>query len=253
MIRLLLNGIHGQMGKAVLRTLPAYADRIELVCGVDPAQSTAQVPVSEDAKVVATPFDVAVDFSVPAAAMAILDRCESEGKPLVLCTTGLNEAQLLRVAEAAKKIPVFRSGNMSLGIHLMRALCAQARATLGDAFDVEIVETHHNRKLDAPSGTAKMLADSIAAASERPMECVYGRHEAAKRREKNEIGIHSLRGGTVVGEHEVLFLGNDEALSIRHRAFSKDVFANGALRAALFLAGKPAGEYEMQDLVNELL
>ena len=253
MIRLLLNGIHGQMGKAVCRTLPAYADRIELVCGVDISDAPAPVPVYQSAAEAEDTFDVAVDFSIPAASMAILDRCVALHKPLVLCTTGLNEEQLERVAKAAQTIPVFRSGNMSLGIHLMRALCAKARATLGDGFDVEIVETHHNRKLDAPSGTAKMLAETIAGASGQPMECVYGRHETAHRRAHNEIGIHSLRGGTVVGEHEVLFFGNDEALSIKHSAYSKDVFANGALRAALFLTGRPAGQYDMSDLVRDLL
>ena len=251
MLKLLLNGIHGQMGQAVLRTLPAYAEQIALAAGVDPVEKPAAVPVYPSA--VDTDFDVAIDFSVPAASMAVLDLCVRRKKPLVLCTTGLNDEQLARVDAAAKEIPVLRSGNMSLGIHLMRALCAKARATLGDAYDVEIVETHHNRKIDAPSGTAKMLAETILEASALPMDCVYGRHDGARRRAHNEIGIHSLRGGTVVGEHEVLFFGNDETLSIRHQAQSKGVFATGALRAALFLHGKPAGRYSMEDLVRELL
>lgn len=253
MLKLLLNGIHGQMGQAVLRTLPAYAEQIVLVAGIDPVEKPAAVPVYPSADAVDTDFDAAIDFSIPAASMAVLDLCVKRKKPLVLCTTGLNDEQLARVDAAAEVIPVLRSGNMSLGIHLMRALCAKARATLGDAYDVEIVETHHNRKIDAPSGTAKMLAETILEASAQPMDCVYGRHDGARRRAHNEIGIHSLRGGTVVGEHEVLFFGNDETLSIRHQAQSKGVFATGALRAALFLAQKPAGRYSMEDLVRELL
>lgn len=252
MIRLLLNGIHGQMGQAVCRTLPGFPE-ISLVCGVDPAGGNADVPVYPNASAVETEFDVAVDFSIPAAAMQVLALCVERKKPIVLCTTGLNDGQLAEVAEAAKAIPVFRSGNMSLGVHLMRALCQKARQSLGDGFDVEIIETHHNRKLDAPSGTAKMLAESIMAVSEEPMQCVMGRHESAHRREKNEIGIHSLRGGTIVGEHEVRFLGNDEAITIRHQAFSKGVFATGALRAAQFLAEQQPGSYDMSDLVNAIL
>ena len=250
MIRLLVNGISGQMGQAILRTLPAYESEITLVCGVDPRGAKLDVPVYPNAAAVETDFDVAIDFSVPAAAMEILALCVKRQKPLVLCTTGLNEQQLAEVAKATETIPVFRSGNMSLGVHLMRALCQKAMASLGGGFDVEIVETHHNRKLDAPSGTAKMLAESIMEASGNGMQCVYGRHETAHRREKNEIGIHSLRGGTVVGEHEVLFLGNDEAITIKHQAFSKGVFATGALRAALFVCDQPAGAFDMGDLLE---
>lgn len=252
MVRLLLNGIAGQMGQAVLRTLPAYAEEIELVCGVDPVGASLSVPVYASPDAVQTDFDVAIDFSVPAAAMRVLALCVERKKPLVLCTTGLTEEDLRAVEEAAKAIPVFRSGNMSIGVYLMQELCRRARISLGDGFDVEIVETHHNRKLDAPSGTAKMLAETILEASREPMHCVYGRHDAARRREPNEIGVHSLRGGTIVGEHEVRFLGSDEEITIRHQAFSKGVFATGALRAALYLAEKPAGRYDMQDLVREM-
>ncbi len=253
MQKLLVNGLNGQMGHAVLRVLPQFSDRMELACGVDPLGGLFEVPVYPDVASIETAFDVAIDFSIPKATMEILSYCVSHQKPIVICTTGLTEQQIAVIQDASKQIPIFRSGNMSLGINLLRALCRQARQTLGTGFDVEIVETHHNRKIDAPSGTAKMLAESIADASEQEMQCVYGRHESNHRRERNEIGIHSLRGGTIVGEHEVLFLGEDEAVTLKHQAFSKSVFANGALRAAEFLCGKPAGLYDMDDLVGTLL
>lgn len=253
MLKLLVNGLNGQMGHAVLRILPQFADRIELACGVDPTGGSFDVPVYPNAASIETPFDVAIDFSIPRATMEILSYCVEKKKPIVICTTGLEGEQIEAIEKASKVIPVFRSGNMSLGINLLRTLCRQARQTLGAGFDVEIIETHHNRKIDAPSGTAKMLAESIASASEQEMHCVYGRHASNHRRERNEIGIHSLRGGTIVGEHEVLFLGEDEAVTLKHQAFSKGVFANGALRAAEFLNGKPAGLYDMDDLVGTLI
>lgn len=242
------------MGKAMLRTLPAWAGQAEAVAGVDSCPGGAcGVPVYPDCASIDTEFDAAIDFSVPAGTMAILDWCVAHRKPLVICTTGLSAEQTQRIREAAQSIPVFRSGNMSLGVNLLAALCRKARQTLGEEFDVEIVETHHNRKLDAPSGTANMLFDAINDASPSEMQPVYGRHERAHRREKREIGIHSLRGGTIAGEHAVRFFGEDEEIALTHRAFSKSVFANGAVRAALFLTGKGPGLYDMDDLVSEVL
>ena len=253
MLKLLINGINGQMGKAMLRTAPKWSDAAEIVCGVDADTAPCGCPVYANCEEIRTDFDVAVDFSVPKATMSILNYCVKNRKPIVICTTGLNEEQVAAIDTASKEIPVFRSGNMSVGINLLRALARQAKLTLGDGFDVEIVEMHHNRKVDAPSGTAKMLADSIASASKEEPEYVYGRHDRNRRRAANEIGIHSIRGGTIVGDHEVLFLGEDEAITLKHQAFSKTVFATGAFQAALFLAEKTPGKYDMNDLVGELL
>lgn len=253
MIRVLLNGINGHMGKAMLHTLPEWSEEIIIVAGVDLNTYSEEIPVFSDVAEVEIPFDVALDFSVPAATMKLIDYCVEHKKAVVIGTTGLNEEHLLSIKKASSFIPVFRSGNMSLGINLMQMLVKQAKQTLGDRFDVEIIETHHNRKIDAPSGTAKMLVETIKSASDQSLKCVYGRKETNHRREKDEIGIHSLRGGTITGEHEVIFLGDDESISIKHRAFSKDVFANGAYQAVKFILEKEPGMYQMDDLLKELL
>ncbi len=253
MLRILINGINGQMGKAMLRTSPQWAEKAKIVCGVDCNTASCEVPVYASAKEIATDFDVAIDFSVPSATMEILTYCVEHRKPIVICTTGLDEQQITALQEASRIIPVFRSGNMSLGINLMMALCRQAREKLGDAFDVEILEAHHNRKIDAPSGTAKMLFEAVNGAAEDVLHPTYDRHTERRRREKSEIGIHSLRGGTVVGEHEVRFMGEDEVITIRHQAQSKSVFATGAFRAALYLVNRPAGLYDMSDIISAAL
>lgn len=253
MVRVLLNGINGQMGRAMRNTLSQFCDQAEIVCGVDCNTKDCGVPVYSSAKDIATEFDVAVDFSVPQATMEILTYCKEHHKPIVICTTGLSDEQIETIRLASQTIPVFRSGNMSIGINLMLLLCKQARATLQDGFDVEIVETHHNRKIDAPSGTAKMLFDAVNSVPAAPLHPVYDRHSERRRREKSEVGMHSLRGGTVVGEHEVRFMGEDEVITIRHQAQSKSVFATGAFRAALYLAEQPVGMYDMSDLVGTML
>ena len=213
--------------------------------------STEGIPVYSDIYEVQQDFDVALDFSVPAATMRLVDYCAAHNKPIIIGTTGLNEEHLNKIAIASKQIPVFQSGNMSLGINLMQMLVKQAKMTLGDRFDVEIIETHHNRKIDAPSGTAKMLVETIISASDQQLKCVYGRKETNHRREKNEIGIHSVRGGTIVGEHEVIFAGHDEVVTISHSAQSKEVFAEGAVNAAAFLASQKAGMYDMGNLLAD--
>ena len=196
------------------------------------------------------PFDVAIDFSRPAAAMAVLDLCLREKKPLVIGTTGLGEGEMARLKEASQVIPVFFSRNMSLGVNLQLALVQAATRVLGDAFDPEIVETHHNLKVDAPSGTALMLAEAIEGARAGESELVFGRHETNKRRAREEIGIHSLRGGNKAGEHSVYFLGTDEEIIITHRAGSKRVFADGAVKAAAFLLEQRPGFYTMKDVIR---
>lgn len=254
MKQLLINGIGGQMGNALLHTIAESDHGFAVACGVDPFSKIAlPFPIFASPDAVDVPVDVVIDFSVPEATEKILTFCLEKHIPAVICTTALPDSLIAKINAASKKIPIFRSGNMSLGINLMRVLIKQARQTLGDAFDIEIIETHHNRKKDAPSGTAIMLADAIRDADGTEHEYVYGRSEKDRRREKGEIGFHSIRGGTIVGQHEVRFLGQDEEVSIRHEAYSKRVFAEGALHAAQFLLAKDKGLYSMEDLVSELL
>lgn len=254
MKRLLINGIGGQMGRALMNAIADSAGEFEIACGVDPfCKTELPFPVYASAFDVKEPVDVVIDFSVPKATEEILAYCLDRHIPAVICTTALSDELIARISEASREIPIFRSGNMSLGINLMRVLLKQARQTLGDAFDIELVETHHNRKKDAPSGTALMLADAIREADGIAHPYVYGRSEKDRRREPGEIGFHSIRGGTIVGQHEVRFLGQDEEISIRHEAYSKRVFAVGALRAVQFLLTKENGLYSMEDLVSELL
>ncbi len=253
MARLLINGIGGQMGAALLKALKKDDHGFTDVCGVDPFAKELTVPVFASAKDVHVPVDIVIDFSVPKATEEILAYCEAHQTPAVICTTALSGELIEKIREASKTIPVFRSGNMSLGVNLMCALLKQARQTLGDAFDIEVIETHHNRKKDAPSGTALMLAEAIREADGVDHPYVFGRSEKDRRREPGEIGFHSIRGGTIVGQHEVRFLGEDEEIAIRHEAYSKQVFASGALRAAQFLLTKENGLYSMEDLVAEML
>ena len=253
MIRILVNGVGGQMGHALAAAL-RETDEFALVGGVDPFASEAvPFPVFASAEEINVEADAVIDFSTPKATESILAYCLAHKLPLVVCTTALSDELIENIQEASKTIPIFRSGNMSLGINLMRRLLQQARKTLGDAFDIEIIEAHHNRKKDAPSGTALMLAEAIREADDTPHAYIYGRSEKDRRRTPGEIGFHSIRGGTVVGEHEVRFLGTDEELSILHRASSKRVFATGAIRAAAYLLTKSPGLYSMDDLVGEML
>lgn len=252
MIRILLNGICGQMGRAILEAANNQSGLYSVVAGVDRAEDCGcRVPVYSCCEDVQEPFDVLIDFSVPAAMPDTLRYAEMKHKPIVIGTTGLTERHLRLIEGAAAQIPVFQTGNMSLGVNLQMKLIRQAKAALGNGYDVEIIERHHRRKVDAPSGTALMLAKSIDAESAANSEFVFGRHETNKRRTDGEIGLHSVRGGTIVGEHEVLFLGRDEVVEINHRAYSKQVFAVGALRAAAFLTHKQNGVYNMHDVVSE--
>ena len=242
------------MGHALLAALKTDTNGFEVCGGIDPFyKDVAPFPVFASAKDVDVTPDVVIDFSVPRATEEILAFCLARKIPAVICTTALPDTLIEQITEASKVIPIFRSGNMSLGVNLMRVLLRQARLTLGDAFDIEIIETHHNRKKDAPSGTALMLAEAIEAADHTEHPFVFGRSEKDRRREPGEIGFHSVRGGTIVGEHEVRFLGEDEEISIRHAAYSKRVFANGALKAAAFLLTRQNGLYAMEDLVSAML
>ena len=248
--RVLINGALGHMGQAVLAALQAGHGELVPAVGIDLQQGDFPGALFSDAASVDEPFDVAIDFSRPQATMAVLDLCLREGRPLVTGTTGLGEAEMARLRAAAQVIPVFYSRNMSLGVNLQLALVKAAAKVLGYDFDPEIVETHHNLKVDAPSGTALMLAEAIEEARDGESELVFGRHEKNKRRTKGEIGIHSLRGGNKAGEHSVYFLGMDEEIVITHRAGSKRVFAEGALKAASFLLEQKIGFYTMADVIR---
>ena len=195
--------------------------------------------------------DVIIDFSNPAVLDDMLGFAAKNSVPCVICTTGYSQEQIDKIKEASKKIAIFYSGNMSLGINLLIELSKQAARVLGDGFDIEIVEKHHNQKIDAPSGTALMLADGISQTLSEEPQYVYDRHAYRKKRSKNEIGIHAVRGGTIVGEHEVIFAGHDEVVTLTHQAQSKEVFAVGAVNAAVFLAGQKSGMYNMGDMLAD--
>ncbi len=252
MINIILSGCMGRMGRAVSA---AAAEKIEvrIVAGIDTLGGTADYPVysSPDAIPADCGAAVIIDFSHHTALPALLNYAVAHALPVVVATTGHDEAELAAMRAAAQKIAVFYSRNMSLGINLLIELCRRAATTLGEAFDVEIIERHHNRKLDAPSGTALMLADAIAEVREES-EYTYDRHAVRRPRDPKEIGIHAVRGGTIVGEHEVMFAGRDETVTLSHSASSREVFATGALRAAAWLPTRHPGLYSMQDMVREM-
>lgn len=257
MVRIIMRGCNGKMGQ-VISGLAAEDQETEIVAGVDLSDHIKNpYPVFRSIEECSVEADVVVDFSSAAGAAAasvdaLLNYCEQKKLPLVLCTTGLSEEQLAHVEEVSKKTAVFRSANMSLGINLLQKLLKEAAAVLAPAgFDIEIVEKHHNQKLDAPSGTALALADSINDEMGGAYEYVYDRSQVRQKRDKKEIGISAVRGGTIVGDHDVIFAGEDEVITFSHRAYSKTVFGKGALEAAKFLAGKPTGMYDMSDVIEK--
>ena len=221
------------------------------MAGVDPAPTgSCAFPVYTSVEQVTEDVQVIVDFSHPSCLSPILSYCRSHpGVAAVLCTTGYSEEQTREIQEASKALPLFYSRNMSLGVNLLIELAKKAEAVLGDSFDVEIVEMHHNQKIDAPSGTALMIADAINEVRDNEMRYTYDRHAQRKKREKREIGLHSVRGGTIVGEHQVIFAGQSEVLTLSHSAQSKELFASGAVNAALFMNGKGPGLYDMSHLI----
>ncbi len=250
MTRVILNGCNGHMGR-VLTDIISKDPEIEVACGIDPYTGVQNdYPVFTDIASCDVEADVVIDFSNAKAVDALLDYCEKVNLPVVLCTTGLSDEQLARVDESSKKIAILRSANMSLGVNAILDLLKKATEVFAPAgFDVEIVEKHHNQKLDAPSGTAIALADAINEAADGQYTYVYDRHDRRQKRDPKEIGISSVRGGSIVGEHDVIFAGLDEVITIQHTAYSKSIFANGAVSAAKFLAGKPAGMYGMPDVI----
>ncbi len=250
MINIILSGANGKMGKTVA-ALAADMPDFSVCAGIDVYTKTyGDFPIVEHPRLLPEGGDVIIDFSNPAALLDLLPYAMEKKIPVVVATTGLGNEHKSLLEAATKEIPVFFSANMSLGVSLLTELVKKATAVLGDGFDIEIIEKHHNRKLDAPSGTAMAIADAISEAAEGPKEYVYDRHSVRRARGKQEVGIHAVRGGTIVGEHTVLFAGQDEVIEIKHSAGSRDIFAVGALRAAAFLKDKPSGLYNMQDLVS---
>ena len=249
-VRVIVCGACGKMGGNVLSLLADDTQAVA-VCGVDLYPKEIGIPVHTSFSEVTEDADVIIDFSSPIGLKERLDYAKAKGLGVVLAATGFSADDLKMVDEYAKEIAIFKTANLSLGVNLMQALIKTAAEVLGDAYDVEIIERHHNLKKDAPSGTALMLADTINQAFNGEKKFVNGRDGIVGAREKTEIGIHAVRGGTIVGEHEVMFAGEDEIITITHSARSKRVFAVGAIRAAKFLKGKQAGMYEMKHLLAE--
>ena len=254
MVRVIMHGCNGKMGQVISGLLANDADA-KLVAGVDAYDDGHNpYPVFNNIKECDVEADCLIDFSAAQAVDGMLEYCVEKQLPCVLCTTGLSAQQLEKVEEAAKKVAVLKSANMSLGINLLLKLLKEAAGILAPAgFDMEIVEKHHNLKVDAPSGTALALADAINEELDHEYSYVYDRSVRRQKRPEKEIGISAVRGGTIVGDHDVIFAGTDEVITFSHTAYSKAIFGKGAVSAAKFLAGKPAGKYDMSDVIEAAL
>ena len=249
MTHILINGTCGHMGRVIADVI-ANREDCTVLAGVDPVGAAyGEFPVYPSFAQVEEKADVIIDFSHPSALEGMLDYAKSHFTPVVIGSTGYTPEQKQQIQDAAKEIPVFFSFNMSLGVNLLVNLAKKAAQVLGDQFDIEIVEKHHNQKIDAPSGTALMIADAINQVRNDSMQYVYDRHSQRKKREKQEIGLHSVRGGTIVGEHQVIFAGQSEVITLSHSAQSKELFAAGAVNAAVFMAGKAPGLYDMSHMI----
>lgn len=254
MTRIIMHGCNGKMGQ-VISKIAAEDEQVQLVAGVDAFDDGHNpYPVFTAVEECNVEADCVIDFSAAPAVDKLLDYCVDKKLPCVLCTTGLSEEQLQKVKTAAGQVAVLKSANMSLGINMLLALLKEAAGILAPAgFDMEIVEKHHNLKVDAPSGTALALADSINEELNGEYDYVYDRSARREKRPRKEIGISAVRGGTIVGDHDVIFAGEDEVITFSHRAYSKAVFGKGAMQAAKFLAGREAGMYDMADVIREAL
>ncbi len=251
MVKAIMHGCNGKMGQVISNLTAADSD-IEIVAGIDPHDDGYNAyPVYRSIFECGIDADVIIDFAAAGAVNNLLDYAVKKKVPVVLCTTGLSPEQLDKVEEAAKEVAVLKSANMSLGINTLFKVLADVSPLLSAAgFDIEIVEKHHRLKVDAPSGTALALADSINAANDNKYIYKFDRSQVREKRTDNEIGISAVRGGTIVGEHEVIFAGEDEVIELKHTAYSKAVFAKGAIEAAKYLAGKPAGRYTMKEVIG---
>ncbi len=250
MTKIIICGILGKMGGIVMEEC-FNTDGVQVVAGVDIKSGILSgIPLYDSFDACDVEADVIIDFSSPVMCESIIKYCKKTKTALVLCTTGYSDEKLYEIEKLSKTVPVFRSANLSFGIAVIKALTAKIAPVLKDDYDIEIIEKHHNKKLDAPSGTALMLADSINEACNSVYEYVYERQSVRKPREKKELGIHAVRGGTIVGEHEVIFAGTDEVITISHSAASKTVFAKGAITAAKLIAKQKPGKYDMDLLAS---
>ena len=248
----MISGSSGKMGK-VIENIISTRDDCVVVAGIDknPEASTyfPVVVTSKELSAISVNPDVIIDFSHPSALNELLDYCITNRVALVLATTGYSQEEISKIHNAAKEIPLFFTANMSIGVNLLAELAKKATSVLGEQFDIEIVEKHHNQKIDAPSGTAIMLADAINEELNNEYSYTYDRHSIREKRTKKEIGLHAVRGGTIVGDHDIIFAGRDEVITLSHHAASKEVFAVGAVNAAIFLKGKEPGLYNMKNLI----
>lgn len=251
MTRIIMHGCNGVMGQVISQIIEETDDAV-MAAGIDRQDDGHNdYPVFTDLSECNVEADVIIDFSAAVAVDALLDFAAKRQLPLVLCTTGLSDEQLAKVDEVSKKTAILRSANMSLGINTLFKILKSTTKLLADAgFDIDIVEKHHRRKLDAPSGTAIALAEAVNEPLNNEYEFIYDRSQRREQRPKKEIGLSAVRGGTIVGEHEVIFAGQDEVIEIKHTAYSRAVFAKGAVSASLYLAGKPAGMYDMSDVIG---
>lgn len=247
-MNILLNGANGRMGKEVITAVNNQENNFKIVCGYDKDEANLGFPVYNNIEKIHENLDVIIDFSVPAATFEILKYAKKNGIPIVIATTGFSKEELEKIEEYSKEIPIFRSSNMSLDINLMANIIQKVAQVLTDS-DIEIIETHHNRKVDSPSGTAILLADAINEVLNEKKEYTFDRMQKREKRNKNEIGFSSIRGGNIVGEHTVAFFGESETLEITHKAYSRQVFAEGALKAAEYIVNKKSGLYNMKDIV----
>lgn len=250
MIKIILHGCGGKMGR-VVESIVASDENCSIVAGIDPGVPQANYPVFTTPQQCNVSADVIIDFSIAAAIPNLLAFAKEAKIPVVLCTTGFSSELDEEVKAVSADVAILKSANMSVGVNLILSLVEKAADVLFDSgFDIEIVEKHHNQKIDAPSGTALAIADTINEALDNKMHYVYDRSHVRQKREKREIGIHALRGGTIAGEHDIVFAGQDEVITISHLATSKEIFAVGAVKAAKYLAGKPAGFYTMKNVMK---
>lgn len=249
MIKTILCGASGKMG-GFITSCAEEDSELQIVAGVDRINNGQKYPIFSKFSDINVEADVIIDFSTPALLDDLLNFATDKKIPVVIATTGYSDAQIEKIKNTSKIIPIFFTFNMSIGVNLLCSLAKKAASVLGEGFDIEIIEKHHNQKIDAPSGTAIMLANAINEEFDDRLNYEYDRHSKRAKRTKNEIGIHSVRGGTIVGEHDVIFAGHDEVITLSHSAGSKEVFAVGAIRAARFIADKAAGLYDMNSIMS---
>ena len=248
MKNVLINGCNGKMGH-VLADLIENDEELKICCGVDKEKSYGIYPVHSDIREITEKVDIIIDFSVPTATLNILKYAKANKIPIVIATTGFSEEENIIIEQYAKIIPIFKSANMSFEATLLKNIVKEIAPKLKGT-DIEITEVHHNKKVDSPSGTAQMLADTINEVLENKYHCEYNRHEKREKRDKYEIGMNSIRGGNIVGEHTVQFFGESETFEIKHTAYSRNVFAEGAIKATKYILNKQPGLYSMEDLIK---